>query len=324
MNETPNDNKPTREEWLAERRKGIGASDSPAILGVSKWGSAYSVWAEKTGLVEPDDLSDCEHIQAGNVFEEPILRWWMDRTGQSAVMWPRNRTVPHSLYPWMRCTPDAFGIDDLHDVNIQIKTANEYRSSEWEHGPPLIYNVQVQHEMAVLNAQRTILIVCFGGNRLRWYDVERNDRFINAMIPKLSGFWTLVETKEPPPIDGSDVTLNTIKRLHPNDNGKAVDLSLDDTMQLWSDALQDAKANIKADEAREKEASAQLRSAIGGSTYAILPHESYSLKTQTRQPKMCPHCGEATGPASSFRVLRSGAKIPSDAEYHDPDAKETP
>ncbi len=330
---------PTREEWLAQRRLGIGASDTPSILGESSWGSAYSVWAEKCGLIEAEDLSEREDIQAGNVFESAIFDWWMERTGNTAMMWPRHKSVAHVDHPWMRCTPDAYMEGS---INIQIKTANAFKMADWENGPPLVYDIQVQHEMAVLGpgSQRTILVVCFGGNRLRWYEVDRNDRFIDAMIPRLEAFWELVQTKTPPPIDGSEATLGTIKRLHPDDDGSVVDLSrgerigchssdeyTDDVgaaFQVFLETSPDSedceavaadvhyqscKALGKAVDKSESAAKAKILAAIGGSTFATI-NDNYSLKTQTRQKPLCPHCGERTGPASTFRVLRAGVKIP--------------
>ena len=35
-----------RTDWLAWRRKGIGASDIAGILGISPWASPWSVWAD--------------------------------------------------------------------------------------------------------------------------------------------------------------------------------------------------------------------------------------------------------------------------------------
>ena len=52
-----------REAWLAGRRNGIGASDAPAALGISPFKSRGDLWAEKTGLVEPPDLSDNEAVE---------------------------------------------------------------------------------------------------------------------------------------------------------------------------------------------------------------------------------------------------------------------
>lgn len=40
----------SREEWLVRRRKTIGGSDAAGIVGLSKWASPFSVWADKTGL----------------------------------------------------------------------------------------------------------------------------------------------------------------------------------------------------------------------------------------------------------------------------------
>ena len=36
----------SREEWLMRRRKTIGGSDAAGIVGLSRWASPFSVWAE--------------------------------------------------------------------------------------------------------------------------------------------------------------------------------------------------------------------------------------------------------------------------------------
>lgn len=46
----------SRADWLSERRKSIGGSEIGSILGLNKYASAYSVWANKTGRA-PDILS---------------------------------------------------------------------------------------------------------------------------------------------------------------------------------------------------------------------------------------------------------------------------
>ena len=37
------------EEWLDWRKKGIGSSDAPIIMGVSPWKTPFELWEEKTG-----------------------------------------------------------------------------------------------------------------------------------------------------------------------------------------------------------------------------------------------------------------------------------
>lgn len=39
----------SRQAWLAERRKTIGGSDAAGIVGLSRYATPYTVWADKTG-----------------------------------------------------------------------------------------------------------------------------------------------------------------------------------------------------------------------------------------------------------------------------------
>jgi len=54
----------TRQEWLQERRKGIGGSDAAAVLGLSKWKTPYALWLKKTGQ-GTDDGADSAAISTG-------------------------------------------------------------------------------------------------------------------------------------------------------------------------------------------------------------------------------------------------------------------
>ena len=51
----------SRDEWLQLRQKTIGGSDAAAIIGLSKWETSYSVWAEKTGRIAhtEDNEANC-------------------------------------------------------------------------------------------------------------------------------------------------------------------------------------------------------------------------------------------------------------------------
>ena len=43
----------SRETWLAERRKRLGATDVSAILGLNPYKTAYEVWLDKRNMLEP-------------------------------------------------------------------------------------------------------------------------------------------------------------------------------------------------------------------------------------------------------------------------------
>ena len=47
-----------RDQWLAERRTGIGGSDAGAILGVNKYRTALDVYLDKTGQAEDQVEND--------------------------------------------------------------------------------------------------------------------------------------------------------------------------------------------------------------------------------------------------------------------------
>ena len=54
-------------DWLAERRKSLGGSDMGAVLGLNRFRSPYSVWADKTGKLP--DTADSEAMRIGRDLE---------------------------------------------------------------------------------------------------------------------------------------------------------------------------------------------------------------------------------------------------------------
>lgn len=73
----------SHQEWLEDRRKGIGGSDVATILGLNQYKSAYQLWLEKTGQVELKD-TESEPAYWGNVLEEVVAKEFQERTGKSS------------------------------------------------------------------------------------------------------------------------------------------------------------------------------------------------------------------------------------------------
>lgn len=44
--------------WLESRKKGVGGSDVSTIMGLNKYKTSYQLWMEKTGRMQPEDISD--------------------------------------------------------------------------------------------------------------------------------------------------------------------------------------------------------------------------------------------------------------------------
>lgn len=288
----------TREQWLEDRRSGIGASEAAAAIGVNPYRSAIELWAEKCGLVDPPDLSANEAVEFGVRLEPVIAESYAARTGRDVRLWEQHKIVQHPSAPFMLCTPDATQAKSAGDTsigNLQIKTASAFLADEWREGPPLHYEVQTQMEMACLGLDWGTIVVLIGGQKLRYFDLQRNDRFIAALVAKLEEFWRCVETRTPPAVDHSQACAKALLKLHPFDSGESVALPAEAIE--WDAELQDAKSRAKELEAFIAERENRLKAAIADATFGVLPDGSrYSWKHQHRAAYECKE--------SDFRVLR--------------------
>ena len=267
---------PDRASWLLGRRQGIGGSDAPAALGESPFKSCYSLWAEKTGLAEPDD--DATEAMNWGLILEPVLTAEVAKRTLRRVERDEGYAIRvHESIPYMRATLDAtqWATDGEHHLPrgpgvLQIKTAGEYNRKEWEDGPPLHYQIQLAHEIDVAGFDWGALCVLVGGNKLYGpFDTLRDDRFIAALRISLGEFWDKVQRKIPPTVDGSESTAKAIARLFPKDTGEVITMSAEGAET--AEELYRVKEEIKALDTREAELKNKVMAEIGAATIAMLP-----------------------------------------------------
>ena len=279
-----------------DRTTSIGASEAAAAIGVSPWKSRFALWAEKTGQIEPDNLDDVERVQWGNYLQPKIGEVLAEKTGRTVRQNRSNVSRVHPRYPWMSATPDG-----LQRVNggpigdLEIKTTNEFNADQWKTEPPLHYQVQLVHQMLVTGHAWGTLAVLIGGQKLVWRDFVQEGMDVAGLEDPIivshllakgiyaseSYFWQLVESRTPPPIDGSADTAEALKRLYGVENGQAVELPAE--AEEWDRELQQAKEQIKALEGIKREHENLLKGAIGAATYGLLPDGSrYQWKGRER------------------------------------------
>jgi putative phage-type endonuclease len=299
---------PDREKWLEKRQAGIGGSDAAAVMGVSPWKSPLALWAEKTGLVEQPNLEELEYIEWGQVLEEPIAKKYRQVTGRSLSDMGRYAILTSDLHPFMHTTIDriidldaskpglvpvpayAIGLGDL-----SVKNVGFFQYGEWEEEPPLQYQIQLQHELVVTGLCWGSYAVLIGGQRFRWMDQPRNDKFISYLVEKEEEFWDMVQRGIQPAADASDSTREILLRLYPKDTGASI--VLPEELQEARDKRQELKAQIKRAEEELQGFDNQIKAAIGNATIGLFPDGTgYSWKHQDRDPY--------TVSASDFRVLR--------------------
>lgn len=202
------------EEWLQERKKGLGASDAGTIIGVNKWKTNVELWKEKVGLREPVDISHKPYVQYGHD-AEPHLR------ALFALDHPELRVTYESPYkmifsdelPFIFATPDG-ELEELatgRKGGLEVKTTeimNPRQWSEWKGRIPDQYFSQVCHQFLATGWDFIFLLVQIKwtnreGEKLKMikeYPIERIDVLdsIEYLKPMEIQFWHNVQTKKEP------------------------------------------------------------------------------------------------------------------------------
>lgn len=286
--------------WLEERKTFIGASESPAILGVGyATESPWSVWARKVGIEQEaitDELLDC--FEWGHAMQPVAISMFEKRTGLICRNLGEFTVQRHPYFPWMGATLDAVTTDEDGLAVVEIKNVGEHNGDDWKGDePPLRVSVQLQHQMAVYGVTHGYAVAAVGGAKLRWHRMERNEAFIAAMIPRLEQFWGLVKSQTPPEADASEACRQVLLKLHPADSGGVVELP--DEADKWDRQLRRAKEHVKKCQQIIDLRENQIKDALGEATFGTLPSGGrYSWKTQTRKAHTVTHDENTT------RVLR--------------------
>lgn len=214
----------TREEWLAARRRGIGASDVPAILGVSDYGTPRSVYYDKSGE-NVDNAGEAAHW--GTVLEEPVAREWA-RRNRSVVR--RVGLVAHVDDPTMMCTldrrvtecplPESY----RERCALEVKLRSALKANRWHANLPDDIAGQMLWQIAVTGYDHLHYAVLVGGNDYRQGVVRRADHeaTIRHIVTACKRFWSqFVEPGVVPAADAEHASreLEMYKRMQRGRSG---------------------------------------------------------------------------------------------------------
>lgn len=159
------------EKWLKTRDLGIGGSDCATVLGLNPYKSAYTLAAERLGMVEPDDLSKNPRVWFGTALEPIVAARFEDLTGKKVH---RRGTLRDPDHPYMLANIDRWV--EGEKVGLEIKTADARMARFWgdkddpeDPTVPDAYYCQCMHYMAVTGAP---LLVSGGLNRRQRLPVQ--------------------------------------------------------------------------------------------------------------------------------------------------------
>lgn len=237
----------SREEWLEERRKGIGGSDAAAILGMNPYRSPLAVYMDKLGLAP--EIPDNEAIRQGRDLEQYVADRFCEATSKKVRR--VNRILQHPEYPWMLANIDRDVVGE--DAGLECKTTSPYNKTPFDQGDvPAPYYWQCQHYMAVTGAKNWYLAILVHGKAFHTFEISRNDEHINFLIEKCRSFWFDNVLAGVPPLptgtDADDELVTMLPASHdPDDVADLQDLEDEIVlMQTLKGEADDLDKRIKA------------------------------------------------------------------------------
>lgn len=151
----------SREDWLGARRNYIGGSDAAAVMGMNPYKTNLKLWEEKTGISEPEDISDKPYVKYGHDAEEHLRELFRLDFPEYKVFHDEDAFLVNDKYPWAHASLDGLLRDKDNRLGIlEIKTTNIMQSmqkEQWDDRIPDNYYLQVIHYMMVTEAEFAVL-----------------------------------------------------------------------------------------------------------------------------------------------------------------------
>jgi putative phage-type endonuclease len=185
-------------DWLLERRKHIGASDIPIILGLSKYQTPLDLWREKTSTTLPE-LNTSLPAQRGIETEPEAREWYEDLRG---MKYPARAFKHHEIPHWT-CSMDGFN-NETH-TGLEIKCPGKEDHDTAKQGAiPAHYVPQVEWQYLVTNAESIDYLSYDGKNNVILPAPKPTAERRAFLMERAAEFWHYVLTKTPPPLTDRD------------------------------------------------------------------------------------------------------------------------
>ena len=227
---------------IENRNQYIGGSDIGTIMGVNQWKSPYTLWAEKTGLITPEDISDVEAVWWGTNLEDLVAKRFTMKTG--IAVRKSNFAYGCKEYPYLRGHVDRLGAKEK--VGLECKTTSSWNKCKYEEGV-----IPDQHYWQCmfyifLTGIDTWYLATKRDSQFYVTKVTRDDEAIERMLDACEDFWNHVQTGEPPEVDGSESTQETLDAIYPNSvEGDTVNLDKYEDTLLALLAIQLQEKSLK-------------------------------------------------------------------------------
>lgn len=249
---------PGSEEWL----RYMTGSKIAAVMRLSPYESAYSLWHRMAGIVGPQAEKDI--MRRGHYLEPGIIAWLADQHPEldfgPGGMWAS------AADPRFAITPDGLAVDTETGEQVVIEAKSALDKDVWgeelSDEIPVYYRCQVMWALGVLGLRRAIVGVLGSYLDFRQFEVLFDQSEFDLLTSAAVEFMASLDTRTAPDIDTHSATYEVIREMHPlidasididvpaeiavpYCNAKAAVKSAEDDARLWTAKLADHMGNAK-------------------------------------------------------------------------------
>lgn len=225
-----------RDQWLTERRTGIGGSDAAAVFGLSPHRTALELYHDKRGDLRPDDSEESAWLRWGRLLEPVVRQAYSDQMGVVVQQVPG--IVRHPDHEWMLASLDGHVGDGVIYEGKTARTSDGWGEPGTDQVPEHIL-FQCHHYLCVTGRLQAHVAVLIGGSDFRIYKIDADDEFQSMLIEGEREFWSRVVSGDPPPPDFSRSSGRALlRKLYPGTDGQIVPAGED--LQKWRDVYEDS------------------------------------------------------------------------------------
>lgn len=266
-----------RQEWLEDRKYGIGSSEVATILGLNPWETPLQLWRRKKGIDPPKPENFA--MRAGHYLEDAVSRFYSDETGKNIIKASAGdwlivnkdrqflRVSPDRMY-WIPGRPKSYynkGIVECKTTQMEVDRDNL----------PQHWFCQLQYQLGVAELEQGALAWLTMGRDFGYRDFTFDKEFYQWMVEEVEKFWkdNIIGGVEPDPVNVEDVLLRN-PRHQP---GKTV--VADEELIEACRQLKELKGEAKDIDAQVKELESRIKMSFGDAESLITPDSNPAKPT---------------------------------------------